>query len=278
MTVKELFDKGLEALECGGVKDSKFDCECLFERFTGYNKTSRLLYPDREVTDGEREGFISSVERRLLGEPLQYILGSWDFMGFEFSVGQGVLIPRPETELLAEIAVEFLKDRKDAVVYDLCAGSGAIGLSVAKLCPDCRVYLFEKYDEAFEYLKTNTDRLKAGNVQLIKRDIFDGMPDGIDTPDLILSNPPYVKKEEISSLQSEVGYEPVSALDGGEDGLDFYRCIHDKWFTGLKKGSQLILECGDSQSADILSMFDTASESQAVFDFNNIDRIVRITV
>jgi len=279
MTVKELFYKGLETLKREGVEDGLFDCDCLFERFTGYNKTNRLLHPDNSLTDKEAKAFLSSVKRRLSGEPLQYILGSWEFMGFEFSVGEGVLIPRPETEALVEKAVELLKNRKNAVVYDLCAGSGAIGLSVAKLCAECKVYLFEKYDGALKYLKINKENLKADNAIIIKCDIFDGVPDCIEQPCLIVSNPPYVRTQEISSLQREVGFEPKTALDGGEDGLDFYRCICDKWFTVLNKGSNLILECGDNQSRQVLDLFaDKAGKTQIIYDFNGIDRIIEITV
>lgn len=276
MTVSELYKKGVDLLKENSSEDAEFDCDCLFERFTGHNRLNRIINPDTDVESQKVTDFLNSVNRRLKGEPLQYILGVWEFMGFEFFVGEGVLIPRPETEILVEQAIEYIKTHKNAVVYDLCAGSGAIGLSVAKLCPDCRVYLFEKYEGALNYLNINRDKLNAENASVIKYDIFDGFEMSTEAPDIILSNPPYVETQEISTLQSEVGFEPKTALDGGEDGLDFYRCIKDKWSDYIKPGGRLIMECGEAQSREIADMFSKASAIEFIKDFNNIERVVKI--
>ena len=276
MTVSELYKKGVDLLKENYSEDAEFDCDCLFERFTGHNRLNRIINPDTDVESQKVTDFLNSVNRRLKGEPLQYILGVWEFMGFEFFVGEGVLIPRPETEILVEQAVEYIKTHKNAVVYDLCAGSGAIGLSVARLCPECKVYLFEKYDSALEYLNKNRDKLNAVNASVIRHDLFDGVDSSIEAPDLILSNPPYVATQEISSLQREVGFEPETALDGGEDGLDFYRCICDRWSGYIKHGGELIMECGEAQSRDIANMFSKGSAIEFIKDFNNIERVVKI--
>ncbi len=279
MTVNELYLKGEKLLKQKLIENASFDCDCLFDHFVGYDKAKRIAHGSQPVPELKEKAFLNAVDKRLNNEPLQYILGKWEFMGIEFSVGPGVLIPRPETELLVETAFEYLKSNKNAVIYDLCAGSGAIGLSLAKLFPDCYVYLFEKYEEAFVYLKNNAAALKADNVKLIQRDIFDGVCEDIDKPDIILSNPPYIKSDEISSLQKEVGFEPSTALDGGRDGLEFYRCIRDKWFKHIKKGGFLAVECGEEQSEDIVSIF-SQDDINAVLikDFNNIDRVVRLNV
>ncbi len=276
MTVSELYKKGVDLLKENSVEDAEFDCDCLFEHFTGHNRLNRAISSDADVDQQKQTDFLNSVNRRLSGEPLQYILGVWEFMGFEFFVGEGVLIPRPETEIIVEQAVEYIKTHKNAVVYDLCAGSGAIGLSVARLCPECKVYLFEKYDSALEYLNKNRDKLNAVNASVIRYDLFDGFDSSIEAPDLILSNPPYVATQEISSLQREVGFEPETALDGGEDGLDFYRCIKDKWSDFIKRGGELIMECGEAQSRDIANMFSKGSAIEFIKDFNNIERVVKI--
>ena len=276
MTVRELYKKGVELLKANSVEDAEFDCDCLFERFAGHNRLSRVINHDADVDSQKETDFLNSVNRRLKGEPLQYILGKWEFMGFEFFVGEGVLIPRPETEIIVEQAVEYIKSHKNAGVYDLCAGSGAIGLSVARLCPECKVYLFEKYDGALEYLNKNRDKLNAVNASVVRYDLFDGFDSSIEAPDLILSNPPYIATQEISSLQREVGHEPETALDGGEDGLDFYRCIKDKWSDYIKPDGKLIMECGEFQSRDIANMFPKASAIEFIKDFNNIKRVVKI--
>lgn len=278
MTVLSVYKEGLEKLASGGVEDFAFDCECLFETATGLSRTQRILNPD-SVIDTEIYGvFMSYIDRRISGEPLQYILGKWNFTDLEFTVGEGVLIPRPETEMLAE-ETEKLIFSDGCVVYDLCAGSGAIGLSIAKHRPECDVYLFEKYERALEYLNINNGKLSLCNTHIISCDVLNGCPDGIPKADIIVSNPPYVKRDEISFLQKEVGREPVTALDGGEDGLDFYRAICDKWLSMVKKDGYIILECADNQSSQIMEIFrEKTQKSEVVYDFNNIDRIVKIKV
>lgn len=279
MNVNELYSFCLKTLKEADIEDADFDCDCLFNEFSGLNKIKRIIEPYAEISQEACDKIFSAVNRRACGEPLQYILGKWEFMGFEFTVGKGVLIPRPETELLVELADNYIKSHKIKTVYDLCAGSGAIGLTLAKLNPMCKVYLFEKYDEAFKYLKINSDNLKLENVKLIKCDIFDFHNSAIENADLIVSNPPYIKSEEISLLQKEVGFEPKTALDGGHDGLDFYRCIKEKWFGRLNCDGTFLFECGDGQAEDIVSYFsDICSKSSVYFDFNNIDRVVEINV
>lgn len=279
MTVRELYEKGFSLLKNAGIDDCSFELSQLFEAATGYNKIVRVIEAESVIEKDKEARFLQLVSRRINGEPLQYILGKWEFMGFEFAVGEGVLIPRPETELLVENAVEYLKSKDNSVVYDLCAGSGAIGLSIAKLCRGCEVYLFEKYDGALEYLKKNAKNFGLDNVHIIKADIKDGKPFDIPSPQLIVSNPPYIKTADISSLQSEVLREPLTALDGGEDGLYFYRIIHDKWLDCLSVGGMLLVECADNQSKEIIEIYnDGRCKCEVLYDFNNIDRAVRINV
>jgi release factor glutamine methyltransferase len=217
----------------------------------------------------------SVVERRKAGEPLQYILGAWDFYDLTFLVGKGVLIPRPETEILVDFALENLKDIENPVVFDLCAGTGCIGLTIAKHIPNASVYLLEKEENAFNYLKKNADNLALENVRLINGDLFTFDIQELPMADLIVSNPPYIPTTEIEELQREVLSEPLSALDGGYDGLDFYRCLADKWSSNVKKSGFMAFECGDNQSADVIDIFNGKYvENNVIFDFNNIDRIV----
>ncbi len=279
MTVKELYAAGLCELKNSGNADFGFDCDCLFSQFAGFDKIRRIVSENEDVSNEAENAFLSAVKRRTDGEPLQYILGEWEFMGLNFKVGEGVLIPRPETEMLVMEANAYLKYKEKTVVYDLCAGSGAIGLSVAKFNPFSTVYLFEKYDDALGYLRKNAEILELSNVHILKYDIFDGCPCDLPEADVLLSNPPYVKDSEVKSLQKEVGFEPDTALKGGEDGLKFYRAIHDKWFDAVKKGGIFVFECGDGQSEDITSIFsDKQCEISVLYDFNDIDRTVKINV
>ncbi len=279
MTVGEAYKKGLETLLNSVCDDAYFDCDCLFNEFAEIDKTHRIINENCEINAAAAQKFFDAVNKRASGIPLQYILGYWEFLSYRFSVGEGVLIPRPETELLYEKAEEFIKESGARVIYDLCAGTGAIGLSVALKYPQCKVYLFEKYDGALKYLRKNKEDLNASNAEIIKYDIFDGKPETLEAPDLILSNPPYIKTNEISTLQREVQKEPATALDGGDDGLSFYRCIAEKWTPSVKKGGSVITECGDGQSDEIKSIFAGVSTKNTVYyDFNNIDRVIRFNV
>ena len=279
MTVGELYSFCLNTLKNANINDYRFDCDCLFESITGFDKVKRIIYSDSELQQKTIENLLSAFHKRADGEPLQYLLGHWNFMGLDFFVGKGVLIPRPETEMLVETACKFISVNKNAIVYDLCSGSGAIGLSVAKLNPSCKVFLFEKYDEAIKYLKKNVECLQLRNVNIFKCDIFEKPDFNIPKPDLILSNPPYIKSDDIAALQTEVKFEPITALDGGKDGLDFYRCIKDIWSKLINENGAVIMECGDGQSDEIINIFSDISKNSTVhYDFNNIDRIVEINV
>ena len=276
MTIKELFRYCSEQLS---FSDSpEFEAICIFEDLLNISK-SKIYFDDIVVTDEQIKTVESVINRRKNGEPLQYILGKWDFYDMTFNVGKGVLIPRPETEILVDFALEKIKDIENPVIYDLCAGSGCIGLTVANHRKDAKVFLLEKEDGALKYLKSNKEKYNLDNAFIIKGDLFE--VDFLNFPDadVILSNPPYIPACEIESLQKEVHFEPITALDGGIDGLDFYRCIAEKWVSNIKKNGYIALECGDGQSKEIINLFsEKYSEKQVIYDFNNIDRIVTFRI
>lgn len=276
MTLFELYKKSAETLSFGGCGD--FEAKVIFEDILKI-KTNPYDYYVVNATDSQISLMNKIIERRKNGEPLQYIVGKWDFYGFTFEVGEGVLIPRPETENLVEYVLDEIKYVKNPIVFDLCSGSGCIGLTIAKLIPDSAVYLFEKEDRAFEYLNKNLRSFGLKNVTAVKCDIFDFDLSDLPLADVIVSNPPYIKSDEIHLLQKEVQKEPVSALDGGKDGLDFYRCIASRWLEKAKIGSLIALECGDAQSNKVISLFSgKTNEKNVIFDFNNIDRIVAFRI
>lgn len=275
MTLNELYRQGAEMLDYAFIDNAFFDARWLVEKAMGINSTQFALKKDKEVSKKVEVEFLSLIRRRIAGEPLQYILGEWEFMGYPFCVGEGVLIPRPETELLVDFAKDNLKDKKNPVIFDLCSGSGCIGISVAKLFPKAKVYVVEKSDEALSYLRKNVKLNKAKNVEIIKGDIADKkLLQGI-VPDLILSNPPYIKSEEMPTLQKEVLREPSMALDGGVDGLDFYRILAENWLCRLLRGSSMAVECGEAQAEDISQLFFLAgSEVDTINDLSGIQRVV----
>lgn len=278
MTVNELYRQGAEMLDYAFVENAFFDARWLVEKALGINSTQFALKKDKEVSKKDEVEFLSLIRRRIAGEPLQYILGEWEFMGYPFLVGEGVLIPRPETELLADFAKDLLKDKKSPVIFDLCSGSGCIAISVAKLLPKAKVYAVEKSGDALSYLKKNVKLNKAKNVEVISGDIADRrLLQGI-VPDLILSNPPYIKSEEIPTLQKEVQREPSMALDGGADGLDFYKILAADWLSRLPKGGVMAVECGEAQAEDISQLFFLAGGvTETINDLSGIQRVVTAT-
>lgn len=279
MTLSELLSGTKAALKNAGIENADFESFLLFEKATGINRSTLVCHGSCKAEASAQAQLLEFVTRRLSGEPLQYILGEWDFCDLTFKVGEGVLIPRPETEILVEKADLFLKTHKGAIVYDLCAGSGAVGLTVAKHNPDCRVYLFEKYSGALQYLECNAREMALANAEVLHCDILAGCPEALPYPNVILSNPPYICTDEIRSLQKEVQKEPDTALDGGADGLLFYRCIQKKWLPLLKSGDIAVLECGDGQTQAVMSIFKAFSQMQIpLYDFNHIDRAVQIIV
>lgn len=212
-----------------------------------------------------------ALSQRISGRPLQYILGEWEFYGLPFLVGEGVLIPRPDTEILVERALEFLRDKPTASVLDLCAGSGCISVAVAKNS-DTSVTAVELSDTAFGYLKKNIE-LNAAQVTAVQDDVLQGIEGEFD---LILSNPPYIRSDVLPTLSREVQNEPQMALDGGADGLDFYRAIALKYKGNITPGGRLMFEIGYDQREAVTELLAAAGYKNIVCfkDYGGNDRVV----
>lgn len=272
MTVSELLNKGKDLLK--DIDNGSNEARWIFESVFDCGRDYALFHANDLTDESKSSEYLDKIDQRLSGIPVQYVIGSWDFYGETFRVGDGVLIPRPETEILVDFACDFLKDKPNSVVFDLCSGTGCIGLTVARLNPESKVFLLEKSPEAMNYLLANLHESGLNNAEVISGDLFSGYESfNIPSPDLILSNPPYINSNEIASLQSEVLFEPVMALDGGIDGLDFYRAISEKWLPACS--GAIAVECGEGQSDDIRKIFSMqCAETLAVADFNGIERVV----
>lgn len=277
MTLSALYKATTEKLVANGIDDAALEARLIIENILGISYSEFLLKGNDDIADAVSHEVGAKADRRIAGEPVQYILGEWDFMGFTFKVGQGVLIPRPETEILCEYVLEKIRDISNPTVYDLCSGSGCIGISIKKHRSDARVYLVEKSDEALKYLSENSKALCADaepviiQGDILKIENFSHLPEA----DVIISNPPYIRSNEIPTLQREVQREPTMALDGGEDGLIFYRVLINDWSKKLKADGFMAFECGEDQSEDIMDLFEKISfDSEAIIDYNNIQRIV----
>lgn len=274
MTWQALLKSGKQLLFENGIEDADFDAFQLLLTFFLNSETEYTLRMCEIAPDEKIEEYREMLNRRIRKEPLQYILGSWDFYKSNFIVGNGVLIPRPETEELVELSVNIIKNNACKTVYDLCSGSGCIGLSIAKECPDVDCFLFEFYDDALKYTNINLQQLGLKNVRVFKHNVLNSPDFNIDKADLIVSNPPYIESGEIASLQFEVQKEPHTALDGGTDGLDFYRAFFDNWTDRLNDGGIFAFECGEAQSQKISDIFSEKFSYFVKRDIYGIDRFV----
>lgn len=245
MTGKEGYQ--LICRELDAISDSpSFEAFELLQFCTGLTRTEVLL--GEAVLSGEQTQRIDAVLlRRINGEPLQYILGEWTFYGRPFSVGEGVLIPRADTETLVDAALSFAGRSEALRIADLCSGSGCVAVTLAKELPNAAVDAFEKSDAAFSYLERNIARHGAS----VNPYLFDVCEASEGLYDIIVSNPPYLSGEDMAHLQREVSFEPPMALAGGADGLDFYRTITARWKRNLKEGGALLYEVGAGQAQDV---------------------------
>ncbi len=220
------------------------------------------------------------TERRIAGEPIAYILGEWEFMGLPMKVSEGVLIPRADTETLAELAIKLLRARKStagARVLDLCCGTGCIGISIASAVADARIVLVDNSLRALRTARQNVIRNSVQrNVTVIESDALAQPPMLLGRFDIIVSNPPYIPTAEIPTLDSSVkDFEPREALDGGKDGLDFYRAIIPRWTEILREGGCVLFECGEGQAAKVSAMLSERGFTTACHkDAAGVDRVV----
>lgn len=236
-------------------------------------RDSRLYVP-QDVEERAR----ALMRRHLAGEPLAYLIGEWSFCGMDLDVNESVLIPRTDTEVLAEQAIGFVKALDEPRVLDLCAGSGCVGLAVAKFCPGSHVVLGELMEDALRVCRQNIRRCGlTAQVMPWQVNALDGPPPRFGEFDCIVSNPPYIPDGDIAGLDVSVrDYEPMTALKGGDDGLDFYRAISDKWRTTLHPGSRLYFEVGIGQADDVLRIMRAHGfgDIEVVPDTAGIPRVV----
>lgn len=254
--VKDCYSLWLDRLRRAGVESAGFELDLLLETVCSISKKERLLSPKQALTPEQTEQMERLLSRREAGEPLQYLLGWWEFYGRCFRVGPGVLIPRPDTERLVEWALEELERVPSPKVADLCAGSGCIGLTVACERPDAQVFLLEVSPQAAAYCDENR-KIWAPGCTLFQTDVLKGTQ-GLTGLDAVLSNPPYIPSADLSSLGREVKHEPQLALDGAADGLCFYREIPPLWKDALKPGGLLAFEIGFDQAQAVCALLENA--------------------
>ena len=274
MTIFEAYNDCKNQLKAAGIEDFVFEAKQIIKHITGFNNSQILTKYMTPLTDFQKNNLIAIIKQRLIHYPLQYIFGKWNFYGRDFFVGPGVLIPRADTETLVDVCLECVKQKPSARVLDLCAGTGCIGITIKGEAPSAEVTLVEKYDEAIFYLQKNTEynnasvTLKQGDV--LKTEGAEGIYD------LIVSNPPYVDEKDMKSLQTEVTFEPPTALAGGADGLDFYRHIVKEYKKYLNENGIMAFEVGINQAQSVAEIMQQNGfiDVGVRKDLDGVDRVV----
>lgn len=274
MVIAKIKKKIRQILENSGIESAAFETEQLLRWAIG----EKYFIADNleEVDENTEQTLTEAAIKRAGGEPLQYILGEWDFYGFTFTVGEGVLIPRQETELLVEKALPYIIE--SSTVIDLCSGSGCIPIAIAKKS-NASCYGIEISKEAISYFKENVALNKAEDkVTVIESDVLNPTEEILNRlpkADIITANPPYLTSKEMGNLQKEVRHEPELALYGGKDGLDFYRVIFEKWKPLLKPTGIFAVEVGDEQAKSVAELMEAAGFECCVFkDYGGVERCV----
>ena len=254
MTVLEVIQRSADFLGRKGVDSPRLQIEMLLAHVLQMPRMKLYLNFERALTGAELETLRNLVRRRAEREPLQHIVGTTSFCGLEMAVNRDVLIPRPETELLAEQAWQFLASlgERPSTALDFGTGSGCLAIAIAAKCPQAGVHAVDVSEAALKVARQNAARHGVTErIKFYSGDGFGALPDELQF-DLLVSNPPYIPSGEISSLQIEVrDYDPVLALDGGADGLDFYRRLAAEGGARLKAGGRMMLELGDGQGAAV---------------------------
>lgn len=298
LMTKDLLEMGLKQLTDAEIADAEIDARGLLCYACKWSGKDLFMRWADQVDDDSCERYFEMIARRASGRPMQYILGEQEFMGFKFKVNESVLIPRQDTEVLVETACkviksnnhrnpdkrtgkafhEKVKSRKSWDVLDLGCGSGAIGVSIARLRKEANVTCSDVSNEAVRVAMGNADANGVGkSMDFLQSDMFSAFKKR-QKFDMILTNPPYIKSDVIPTLQREIKeYEPLIALDGGKDGLDFYRRIVHEAPLHMQKGGVLIMEIGSDQAEDVAKLLkaeEIYTNITCIQDLAHLDRII----
>lgn len=275
-TLQQLLHDAVTKLSEAEIDTPTLNAEVMLSRAMKCSRTDLLVHQILQVPYNSKKKFEKWVYRRSKREPLAYIIGEREFYSINFEVTPDVLIPRQETEILVEVAIQYLKILCNPIIADIGVGSGAIAVSVAKNVPDCIVYGTDISDEALDVSRRNADSAGVGGrVHLSKGDLFEPLAGMI--MDMIVSNPPYIPSDDIDKLQPEISkYEPRQALDGGPDGLDQIRRLAAGASTYLKKNGIIAVEVGAGQSDSVIAMFEEKGfrNVRSEKDYSGIERVV----
>lgn len=279
MTARELYRRAAARLGEAGIDSPGPDALALTGFFLGLDRAGLALHGDETPAPEQAAAFDRAVEERAARRPLQYIFGRWDFLGLSLAVGEGVLCPREDTGILVEALAQALRNVPSPKGLDLCAGSGAVALGLCSLLPEAEAVCVELSPQAFPFLEKNLAAYPQYRIRAMQADVLLASSASGFSPaslDFIAANPPYVRTGEIPFLQPEVQKEPAMALDGGPDGLAFYRALARLWIPLLKPGGLLAVEIGEDQGAAVSALFSAhgLETPEICRDWSGLDRVV----
>ena len=281
MNYSKAIQNGTQKLSAAGISEAALDARLLLEFITGHDRNTLLAHPETAVSDEDIARYEELLEKRASHIPLQHLTGSCEFMGIDLAVNGHVLIPRQDSECLVEEAMRYVQDGSD--ILDLCTGSGCLLLSLMHYKNGCRGTGVDISADALAVARQNADALEAagglngGTARFIEGDLYDALEKEERKYDVIISNPPYIRADVIPTLMPEVrDHEPCIALDGGADGLVFYRRIAGSAHQNMGKGGMIFLEIGFDQAEDVSTILADAGfrDIEVVKDYSGNDRVV----
>ena len=285
MNLLELRRNGRKKLIENNIEDAIIKADILIQFVLNMDKMQLIINQEDEVSKENENIYLTYIEQVISGKPVQYITNEQEFMNLKFYVDENVLIPQPDTEILVEEAIKTIAEirpEKNIKVLDLCTGSGAIAIAIKKYAEDAKkqieVYASDISEKAIKIAEKNAKRNNV-HINFILSDMFRKMEE--KNFDIILSNPPYIETQTISSLSKEVQYEPHMALDGGEDGLEFYRVIAENAHEYLNENGSILLEIGYNQKKKVMQIFEEAkkySNIRCIKDLSDNDRVIKIDI
>lgn len=280
MLIKEAMRKGMISLKTNNIQEPNLKSRLLMQYILNKPRQYMLIHDNEELTNKQEKAYLENIEKMIKGVPLQHITHSQEFMKMNFYVNENVLIPRPDTEILVEEVINIAKKTNAKKILDLCTGSGAIAISLAKYIENSQITAVDISEEALRIAKLNAvNNNVEDKITFVKSDLFENIVK--EKYDIIVSNPPYIKKDFMKKLDKEVQQEPYIALDGGYDGLDFYRKIISEGYQYLKFKGYLCMEIGYDQKQevfDIIKSQEKYSNTYSKIDLGGNDRIVVTTV